>query len=82
MPSRTTHHSVRSFPTHQTIIKAENLLAVVSGVGVDLDAEIGVCSHCDLPTDSLSIHPEDYGMDIEDARLVCSDCSDDLNDKQ
>lgn len=59
---------------HQKIIRARNLLNIVDATGVEVDAEVGVCAICDQPAESMTIHPDDDDVPIEDARMICSEC--------
>lgn len=52
-------------------------MAGAIGAGPGEEAPIGTCAECDEPTTSLSPHPDDDGP-IEEMRMVCSDCADDL----
>lgn len=64
---------------HQKIIRASNLLNVVEGTGIEVEAEIGVCAICDEPTESLTVHPDDGDRGIENARMICADCGETID---
>jgi transcriptional regulator with XRE-family HTH domain len=65
------------------IIRASNMMALAGVIDAgpeDDAAAIGSCAHCDSPSTELSIHPEDYDESIEDARMVCPECADELDE--
>lgn len=62
------------------IVRAHNLLALASGIDAgpeEYGAAIGTCAVCDTPTSSMTPHPDDDGP-LEERRLVCSSCGEDL----
>jgi len=53
---------------------AENLIALVRGVGYDDLLSIGVCADCDEPTDSLRPRPGQDDVPMDDWIMICPDC--------
>lgn len=63
----------------QLIQDAYNLVALADPY-TDGSASVGVCAVCDTPTDSMSVHPDDYDEPLGEGRMVCQDCAEQLED--
>jgi hypothetical protein len=65
------------------IIRAHNLVTLAEAVDAepgDWGALIGTCAHCDEPQSEMKPDPRDEGQPVEEMRMVCPECFDELAD--
>jgi hypothetical protein len=63
------------------IIRAHNRVTLAGAVDAepgDWGALIGTCARCDEPQSAMKPDPRDEGQPIEDMRMVCAECFDEL----